>query len=102
MFQELNDNLSSIEEEVGKLKTAVAHIEKSKESAEVAVKVAEKLTNDFSNHLKNVTDNVDKILMPHIELIKSTKRLKWLLIAAIVIGIISIVFSILQIVSKFI
>lgn len=102
MFQELNDSLSSIEEEVGKLKTAVAHIEKSKESAETAVKVAEKLTKDFSNHLKNVTDTVDKILKPHVDLIKSTKRLKWLLITAIAIGIISITISILQMVSKFI
>ncbi len=102
MFKDLDENLTSIEEEVGKLKNAVAHIEKSKESAENTIKAAEKLTNEFSVHLKKVTNDVDKILKPHVELIEATKRLKKLLIIVIVVGGIAIVLSVLQIVMKII
>jgi predicted nucleic acid-binding Zn-ribbon protein len=75
MFKELNDNLNSIDNEVIKLKTAVSHIEKSKEAAMKAVVVAETTNREFRQHLENVTTAVDEILKPHKELISTTEKL---------------------------
>lgn len=75
MFEELNDNLTSIEEEVSKLKTAVAHIEQSKEAALKAVNAAETTNKEFKEHLQKVTADVDSILKPHKELINATEKL---------------------------
>lgn len=100
MFKDLDENLSSIEEEVSKLKNAVAHIEKSKESAESSIKAAELLTKEFSTYIKKVTSEVDKIFIPHVELIEATEKLKKLLIAVLVVGSLSILFSIIQILLK--
>jgi len=75
MFKELNDNLTSIEGEVSKLKTAVAHIEQSKEAAVKAVNAAETTNKEFKEHLQKVTTAVDSILKPHQDLIASTEKL---------------------------
>lgn len=75
MFKELNDNLSSIEGEVSKLKTAVAHIQQAKEAATKAVNVAETTNKEFKEHLVKVTAAIDAILKPHQELIAATENL---------------------------
>lgn len=75
MFKELNDNLSSIEGEVTKLKTAVAHIELAKEAATKAVNAADTTNKEFKEHLQRVTAAVDTILKPHQELIAATDNL---------------------------
>lgn len=75
MFKELNDNLSSIEGEVSKLKTAVAHIEQAKEAATKAVGAADTTNKEFKEHLQRVTAAVDTILKPHQELIAATENL---------------------------
>lgn len=75
MFKELDENLSSIEKEVSKLKTAVTHIEEAKEAATKAVKVADTTTKEFKEHLQKVTKAVDEILKPHQKLISATENL---------------------------
>jgi chromosome segregation ATPase len=75
MFKELNENLSSIEGEVSKLKTAVSHIEQSKEAALKAVNAAESTNREFKEHLLRVTADVDSILKPHKDLIYATEKL---------------------------
>ena len=74
MFKELDDNLSSMQEEINKFKNAVSHIDASKEVAEKAVQLVESTNNEFKNHLQNVIKNVDSILKPHQELIESTEK----------------------------
>ena len=113
MFKELNDNLSSIEGEVSKLKTAVAHIEQSKEAAVQAVNIAENTNKAFNEHLQEIMEDVDSILQPHKELIISTgkliqtieainfpKKLKYIMIIAITTGAISLIGNILILVLK--
>jgi hypothetical protein len=75
MFKELNDNLSSIEGEILKLKNAVTHIEQAKEAAIKAVNAAETTNKEFKEHLLKVTSAVDSILKPHQELIAATENL---------------------------
>jgi len=74
-FRELHENLNSIQGELTKLGTAVAHIEQSKEAAVKAVNAAETTNKEFKNHLLKVTADVDSILKPHKELIASTEKL---------------------------
>lgn len=108
MFKELNDNLTSIEGEVSKLKTAVAHIEQSKEAAVKAVNAAETTNKEFKEHLQRVTADVDSILKPHKDLIASTekltktieaidfpKKLKLLTIIAIATGTVALIGTVL-------
>ena len=75
MFKELNDNLSSIEGEVSRLKTAVAHIEQAKKAATKAVAAADTTNKEFKEHLQRVTAAVGTILKPHQELIAATENL---------------------------
>lgn len=75
MFKELNDNLTSIEGEVSKLKTAVDHIDAAKAAAQAAVSAANTTNAEFKEHLLKVTKAVDSILKPHQELIISTEKL---------------------------
>ena len=113
MFKELNDNLSSIEREVTKLKTAVAHIEQAKEAATEAVSVAETTNKEFKEHLQRIIAAVDAILNPHQELISATenltktiqavnfpKQLKLIKIIAISAGVISLIGTILILILK--
>lgn len=108
MFKELNDNLTSIEGEVSKLKTAVAHIQQAKEVATKAVNVAETTNKEFKEHLLKVTAAVDSILKPHQELIAATenltgtinainfpKQLKQLKFIAIAVGAIALIGTVL-------
>ena len=74
-FQELDNKLNELQMEVGKVKSATEHIEEAKKAAQAATIAAEKLTNEFSLHLTKVTEEVDKILKPHQELIDNTKKL---------------------------
>lgn len=75
MFKELNDNLSSIEQEIAKMKTAVEHIDAAKESALSAVNAANTTNAEFKDHLQKVIKAVDSILKPHQELIETTENL---------------------------
>lgn len=75
MFKELNDNLSSIEGEVSRLKTAVQHIDTAKAAAQAAVNAANTTNTQFKEHLQKVTKAVDSILKPHEDLIAATESL---------------------------
>lgn len=75
MFNELDTNLKAINGEVSKLQSAVENINQAKSAAQKAVETADKLQDAFGKHLKEVTQKVDNILQPHIELIKATEQL---------------------------
>ncbi len=75
MFKELNDNLTSIEGEVTKLKNAVEHIDSAKSAAEAAINAANTTNTEFKEHLQKLTKAVDSILKPHQDLIGVTERL---------------------------
>jgi chromosome segregation ATPase len=75
MFKELNDNLTSIEGEITKLKTAIDHIDAAKVAAQSAVNAANSTNTEFKNHLVKVTQAVDSILKPHQDLITATEKL---------------------------
>jgi len=75
MFKELNENLSSIEGEVTKLKKAIEHIDSAKSAAQAAVNAANITNAEFKDHLLKVTKTVDSILKPHQELINATETL---------------------------
>ncbi len=75
MFKELNDNLTSIEGEVTKLKTAVEHIDTAKAAAQAAVNAANTTNTEFKGHLQKVITAVDSILKPHQDLIAATENL---------------------------
>ncbi len=75
MFKELNDNLTSIEGEVLKLKTAVEHIDTAKAAAQTAVNAANTTNTEFKGHLQKVIAAVDSILKPHQDLITATENL---------------------------
>ncbi|MCU0323067.1 MAG: hypothetical protein MUE72_11660 [Chitinophagaceae bacterium] len=75
MFKELDDNLKSMNGEILKLQSAVEHIAQSKNVAEQAVKTAIQLQTSFNTHLNSVTEEVNKILDPHKQLIKATETL---------------------------
>lgn len=74
-FQELDNKLNELQNEVGKVKSASEHIEEAKKAAQAVTVAAEKLTGEFRQHLTNVTGEVDKILKPHKELIDATTKL---------------------------
>ena len=108
MFEELNNNLSVIEGEMSKLRTAVTHIQQAKEAALKAVNVAETTNKEFKDHLLKVTKAVDAILKPHEELISVTqtlnntikavdfpKQLKQMKVIMIAVGVVVIVSTIL-------
>jgi len=75
MFKQLEENLQSMESEMARLKTAVSHIEKSKDAAIKAVELADKTTSEFREHMTAITSSVDSILKPHKELISVTENL---------------------------
>lgn len=113
MFKELNDNLTSIEGEVAKLKTAVEHIDKAKSAAEAAVNAAGTTNTEFKEHLQKVTKAVDSILKPHQDLITATenitktieaidfpKQLKLIKIIAIATGAVALIGTVLILILK--
>jgi len=75
MFEELDENLKAIKYEVSKLQSAVEQINQAKSAAQKAVETADKMQDAFGKHLKEITQKVDNILQPHIELIEATKQL---------------------------
>lgn len=75
MFKELNENLSSIEQEIAKMKTAVEHIDTAKAAAKAAVDAANTTNAEFKDHLQKVMKAVDSILKPHHDLIAATENL---------------------------
>ncbi len=75
MFKELNDNLTSIEGEITKLKIAVDHIDTAKSAAQAAVDASNTTNTEFKEHLQKVMKAVDSILKPHQNLITATENL---------------------------
>jgi len=75
MMKELEDNLKAISTEMGRLKTAIDHIEASKKAAQSAVNASDKMSKSIESHVSAVTESVESILAPHKELIETTKRL---------------------------
>lgn len=74
MLKTLNDNLASIEGEVVKMKSAVEHIQKSKEAAATAIQTFEISSKAYKEHITNITSAIDSILKPHVDLIAATEN----------------------------
>jgi len=74
-FKELDDKLNELQSEVGKVKAASEHIGEARKAAEYAADAAETLTKEYGKHLSGITEEVDKILTPHKELLEASKNL---------------------------
>lgn len=74
-FKELDDKLNELQLEVDRVKSASEHIEEAKKAAQSATSAAETLTQEYGKHLKEIINEVDKILKPHQKLIEASTNI---------------------------